>query len=92
MEKEKNPVIDEFYKGFFNVNIKTGRPFSSIGIDQTCERHNKIVKTDDGAIDILEKETALIRWAVTGPVIKDIYVKKFNFCLTIGGFRLVRSG
>ena len=70
MSNESNPVLEEFNKWYFTVN-KTDHPFSSMGVDQAHEQ-NKVVKVDGGAIDILENEIALLKWAVAGPIISDL--------------------
>ena len=36
------------------------------------EQNNKVIKVDDGAISILENETALLKWAVAGPIVSDL--------------------
>ena len=46
--------------------------FSFIGVDQAHEQNNKVVKVDGGAIGILENETALLKWAVAGPIVSDL--------------------
>ena len=51
-------VFDSLCKNF-TIN-KTTKQFSSIGIDQAHEQNNKIVKTDGGAIGIVENEQALL--------------------------------
>ena len=58
----KHPSIyDEFHSGKLTVK-KTGKSFSSIGIDQAHEQNNKLVKIDGGAIDILSNNnTALMK-------------------------------
>ena len=56
---------------FFSVK-KTDHPFSNMGVDQAHEQNNKVVIVDGGAIGILENETALLKWAVAGPIISDL--------------------
>ena len=43
-----------------------------MGEDQAHEQNNKKIKMDGGAIGILENETALLEWAVSGPQIAKI--------------------
>ena len=43
-----------------------------MGVDQAHEQNKKVVKVDGGAIGILENETALLKWAVAGPIISDV--------------------
>ena len=46
--------------------------FSSMGVDQAHEQNNKVAKVDGGAIGILENETALLKWAVAGPIVSEL--------------------
>ena len=64
-------TMNSFLKGYFTVK-KTEKAFSNIGIDQAHEHNNKIVKTDGGAIGILDNQTSLIKWAVAGPIFSQI--------------------
>ena len=48
---------------------KTSHAFSAIGIDQAHEQNNKAVKVDSGAIDIMDNESALLEWALSGPYV-----------------------
>ena len=41
-------------------------------IDQAHEQNNKILKTDGGVIGILDNPTALLKWAICGPVIGNL--------------------
>ena len=43
-----------------------------MGIDQAHEQNNKILKTDGGVIGIFDNPTALLKWAIWGPVISEI--------------------
>ena len=43
-----------------------------MGIDQAHEQKTKIFKTDGGVIGILVNPTALLKWAICGPVISEI--------------------
>ena len=43
-----------------------------MGIDQAHEQNDKILKTDGGVIGILDNPTALLKWAIIGPVISEI--------------------
>lgn len=68
-----------FQKGFFTVR-KTSSVFSNIGIDQAHEQSNKILKTDEGVlvIGILDNPTALLKWAISGPVICEVLKDEDN--------------
>ena len=69
---EQHPIIfQHFLKGKSTVK-KTVRVFSNMGEDQAHEQNNKKIKIDGGAIGILENETALLEWAVSGPQIAKI--------------------
>ena len=70
MRNQSNSDLEQFNKGYFTVN-KTDHPFSSMGVDQAHKQNKKVVKVDVGAIGILENETALLKWAVVGPIISD---------------------
>ena len=54
------------------MNNKSGKPFSSMGIDQAREQTNKLIKKDDGATDLLNNNVALLKWTVAGPEITEI--------------------
>ena len=43
-----------------------------MGIGQAHEQNNKLVKIDGGAIGILDNEEALLKWAVSSPIVSDI--------------------
>ena len=43
---------------------KSGKPFSSLGIDQAHEQNNKLVKIAGGATDLLNDNAALLKWTV----------------------------
>ena len=68
LEANHKETYDAFIKGFFTVR-KTNRVFSNMGIDQAHEQNNKILKDDGGIIGILDNPTALLKWAICGPVI-----------------------
>ena len=67
----KDDLYEKFKEGFFTVK-KSKRRFSNIGFDHAHEQNNKIVKTDGGAIGILDSPAALLKWAVAGPEISRI--------------------
>ena len=46
--------------------------FSNMSIDQAHEQNDKLVKIDRGAIGILENDTALLDWAISGPQISQM--------------------
>ncbi|KAG5884679.1 hypothetical protein JTB14_000376 [Gonioctena quinquepunctata] len=55
---EKHPDIHaEFLRGNF-TSSKTATPFSAISDDQLHEQNNKVIKSEGGAIGILESENA----------------------------------
>ena len=56
-------VHKKFCQGKFTIN-KSGKPFSSIGIDQAHEQNNKIVKIGRGATDLLNDNAALLKQTV----------------------------
>ena len=61
------------YQGFLHEKL-----FSNIGIDQANEQNNKLVKIDNGIVDIfLNINTDLMKWVVGGPEIVKI-VKSFR--------------
>ena len=68
---EKDDLYEKFKAGFFMVK-KSKRRFSNIGFDHAHEQNNKIVKTDGGAIGILDSPAVLLKWAVAGPEISRI--------------------
>jgi hypothetical protein len=45
--------------------------------DQAHEQNNKDVKTDGGAVGILDNESSLMKWMIGGPEIARL-VKDFN--------------
>ena len=69
-------VYKEFCQGKFLIN-KSGKPFSSMGIDQVHKQNSKLVKTDGGASDLLNDNAALLKWTVTGPEITEM-VRSFR--------------
>ena len=64
-------VFQRFQEGQFTIN-KSARVFSNMSIDQAHEQNNKLVKIDGGAIGILEEDTALLDWAISGPQISQM--------------------
>ena len=70
MSNESNPM-KQLNKGYFTVS-KTDHSFSNMGVDQEHEQNKKVVQVDSGAIGILENETALMKWAVAGPIINNL--------------------
>ena len=71
LERDHNETYKIFRKGFFTVQ-KTNCVFSNMGIDQAHEQNGKILKIDGGVIGILDNPTALLKWAIIGPVISEI--------------------
>ena len=56
---------------FHSLPFKT-MVFKDGGIDQAHEQNNKVVKVNGGAIEILDHEAALLKWAVAGPIISKM--------------------
>ena len=77
MKNLPTQVLKQFLEGHFTIK-KTNRNFSAIGIDQAHEQNNKIVKTDGGAIGILDDENALLEWAISGPYISEMLKSSLN--------------
>ena len=71
LEANNKETYDAFVKSFFTIG-KTSRVFSNMGIDQAHEQNNKILKDDGGIIGILDNPTALLKWAICGPVICEM--------------------
>ena len=70
--EQLNPeVLNAFKKGCFIVK-PSKRIFSNIGIDLAHEQNNKLVKIHGGTIGILENPNALLRLAVSGPVVTEL--------------------
>ena len=51
--------------GNFTIQ-KTNRVFSAIPIDQAHEQNNACIKSDGGAVGLIDKPSALLRWMVAG--------------------------
>ena len=43
-----------------------------MGTDQTNEQNHMAVKVDSGAIGIMDKESALLEWTLSGPYVAKI--------------------
>jgi hypothetical protein len=76
LETKHQDIYGEFMKGHFTYK-KTDKPFSCMAEDQAHEQNNKDVKTDGGAVGILDNESALMKWMIGGPEIARL-VKDFN--------------
>ena len=59
-------IKEAFNQENFTVN-KTSRAFSAMGIDQAHEQKNRSVKVDGGAIGIMDNESSLLEWELSGP-------------------------
>ena len=69
---ERHPdVYAEFLQRKFTSN-RTTSSFSAMSDDQFHEQNNKKIKCDGGAIGILDNETALLKWMISGPEISRI--------------------
>ena len=64
-------VYAAFQRGCF-TGQKTEKRFSSMALDQIHEQENIKVKGVGGAVPILNKEKALLRWMVSGPEVATI--------------------
>jgi hypothetical protein len=64
-------IAKAFTSGMFTVNT-TGRPFSSIALDQAHEQLNARVKGVGGAVGLTENADALLRWMVAGPEVSRV--------------------
>ena len=64
-------VYKEFCQRKFTIN-KSGKPISIMGIDQAYEQNNKLVKIDCGATDLLNDNTAFLKWTVRGPEVTEM--------------------
>ena len=64
-------VYKEFCRRKFMIN-KSGKPISIMGIDQAHEQNNKLVKIDGGATDLLNDNTAFLKWTVRGPEVTEM--------------------
>ena len=71
MKRLPDSIKELFHQGNFTVK-KTSRVFSVMGIDQAYEQNYKAVKVDDGAIGIMNSESALLEWALPGPYIAEM--------------------
>ena len=76
LEMKHPDIYSEFLKGHF-THKKTDRPFSCMAEDQAHEQNNKDVKTDGGAVGILDNESSLVKWMIGGPEIARL-VRNFN--------------
>jgi hypothetical protein len=77
LEMKQKETYEAFAKGYFTVR-KTNRVFSNMGIDQAHEQNNKILKIDGGVIGILDNPTALLKWAISGPIISQMLEEENN--------------
>lgn len=59
-------VYKEFSAGHFTAQ-KTSRGFSSIANDQAHGKINAHIKSDGGAVGLIETPSALRRWMISGP-------------------------
>ena len=62
-------VYNSFCEGMGFTVRKTKRRFLNIAPDQTHEQNNKTVKSDGGAIGILDSPSTLLKWAISAPEI-----------------------
>ena len=68
LQEKKQRHVSEFFGGHFVVN-ESGKVFSSMAEDQAHEQNNKHIKGDGRAIGIFDNENALMKWAISGPVL-----------------------
>ena len=71
MRRLPESIKKSFDLGNFTVK-KSSRVLSAMGIDQAHEQNNKRVKVDGGAIGIMDNESALLEWALSGPYIAEM--------------------
>ena len=71
LEDTNENIFQNFMEGRFVIN-KNGKPFSCIAEDQAYEQNNKRIKWDGGAAGIPDSEEALLKWAISGPVLVKI--------------------
>ena len=70
-------AADEFVKSHFTIK-KTEQILSVIGIYQAHKQNKKSMKTDGGAIGILDNEQTLLDWVVSGPYIANMVCSTEN--------------
>ena len=63
-------ATDEFVKCYFT--LKKSEIFFQLSELTNPQKNNKPVKTDGGAIGILDNDEALLEWAVSGPYIANM--------------------
>jgi len=78
IDEDHPAVLDAFMKGIGFTVTKSERECSNMAPDQAHEQNNKIIKTDGGAIGILDNEKTLLQWAVTSPEL--VKVQRSFFC------------
>ena len=74
LEDTDESIFQNFMEGHFVVN-KSGKPFSCIAKNQAHKQNNKRIKGDGGAVEILNSEEALLKLAISGPVLAKILEK-----------------
>ena len=67
-------VFEEFQKGFCTVN-KTNRLFPCITDDHAREHNNKLIKSDEDVVGILDSTKVLLKWLISGPFIASVITK-----------------
>ena len=77
-------IVPDSIKELFNqgnfVVKKTGRAFSAMGIDQALEKNNRAVKVDNWAIGIMDNESGLLKWALSGSYVAEMICESTNTC------------
>ena len=71
LEDTNENISQNFMEGRFVVN-KSGKTTSCIAEDQAHEQNKKRIKGDRGAVGTLDSEKALLKWAISGPVLAKI--------------------
>ena len=51
-----------------------------MGIDRAHEQNNRAVKVDGGAIGIMDNESALLEWALSGSCVAKMICESTNAC------------
>lgn len=79
MKRFPDFIKEAFNQGNITVK-KTSRVFSAMGIDEAHEQNNRVVKVAGGAIDIMDNESALLEWALSGPYVSEMVCESTNAC------------
>ena len=79
-QHEAFTIKEAFTHGHFTVK-KTSHVFSVMGISQSHEQNkNRPVKVDGRAFGIMDNESALLEWGLSGPYEAEIVCESANAC------------